>query len=285
MHQQFVSLFGLLFLEAGQGGHLFQQAVQVGIVRKGRLQQAAEVVHGRGNAGDELGLPFKEAPKTVGTQHLQGAEQHKQAQAAVEMGFVHRLIGTQGLQIGLQQSFLGAIREAGACLPDERGYVVINGAAPAALEVDNPRLPVFDQDVPCLEVPVHECVAIFCEQVCLQVLKIVLQAFFVEFQSGGFEETVFEIIEVEVDHTLVKGGVQAPAPVQAFRALKLQAGELFQRPAEQLSLLLAVGAAFASRGHQVKETGAAQIFLQITHLVLAHGHYRGNRQALLPKMA
>ena len=39
----------------------------------------------------------------------------------------------------------------------------------------------------------------FFEKVFLEALEVVLEEHFVEFQAGGFEEAVFEIIEVEVD--------------------------------------------------------------------------------------
>ncbi len=285
MHQQFAGFFRHCFPEAGKGHDLLQQAVQVGIVREGRLEEAAEVVHGRGNAGDERGFALKQAPEAVCAQHLQGAEQHKQAQAAVEMGLVHFLELTQRFEVGFQQLFLGGFREAGTGLPDKGRYIVIDGAPPATLKVDDPGLSIFNHDVSGLEVPVHEGVALFYKKICFKPFKIVLQAFFVELQTGGFQETVLEVVEVKVHHARVEGLIHALLPVQAFCACKLQAGEFLQGLAEQPGFFFAVRTFFPSRGHGLEQAACAKVFLQVGHLVLAHGHYLRNGQPFFPEMA
>ena len=70
------------------------------------------------------------------------------------MDLVHRPIGAERIQVDLQQFFTQGFRVFGAGLPEERGYIVIDRAATAALEVDEIRLPVHQHYVPGVEIPV-----------------------------------------------------------------------------------------------------------------------------------
>ena len=86
--------------------------------------------------------------------------------------------------------------------------------ASAALEIYEPGVSVLDHHVAGLEVPVHEGVVIFLQQIGLELLKIVLEEDFIEFQAGGLEETVFEVVEVEVHHPGVEGLLRVAAPLR-----------------------------------------------------------------------
>ena len=209
-------------VEFRHDGQLPQQAVQVRVSVEGRLEQVPKVAQGIGDAGQEVRLFFKVSAETVGAQYLEGAEEHKETEALHELSLVHLLVGLQGPQIGFDEFLLQAFRKAGAGLPDEGGHVVVDGAAAAALEVDEPGFGVPYHDIAGLKIPVHEGVVFFLQQVFLELLEIVLQKHLVELQAGGLEETVFEVVEVEVYHARVKGLLRiAACPVQALRPHKL----------------------------------------------------------------
>ena len=112
-------------------------------------------------------LFLKVASETVGAQYLQRAEQHKQAKAAAELIFIHLLELLQGTEISTDEVLFEVFGETGAGLPDEGGYIVIDGTAATALEVDEPGVSVLDHDVTGLEVPVQERVVVFLQEVFL----------------------------------------------------------------------------------------------------------------------
>ena len=145
---------------------------------------------------------------------------------------------------------------------------------PPALEVDEVRLAVLHHHVAALEVAVHERVAVRPQQHGGQPLEVVLQAVFREFQTRGFEETVFEIIQiphhrarVELRQRVARREVEAPRPHD------LHFGQALQGAAQQGRLLLAIRAGAAAGGQAVEQRGVAQVLLQVIHIVRAAGQH------------
>ena len=202
----------------------------------------------------------------------------------MELFVVHFLIGAEGAQVALDELLLELFREAGAGLPDEGGYVVIDGAAAASLEVYEPGLALLHEHVPGLEIPVHKGVALVFQEVLLQFFEVFLQQDFVEFQTGGLEETVFEIVKVKVHHAAVEGLVHTAVPVQALGALELEAGQLFDGAAQAFGFDGTVDAAFPAFRYQVEEDFVAQVFLHVAQFVRTHGQDGRHTQALVPEV-
>ena len=232
-----------------------------------------------------MGFLFKVAAETIGSQHLHGAEQHKQAQAAAELLLIYLPVALQGTQIGFDKLLFKVFRETGTGLPDEGSHVVVDGTAAASLEIYEPRIPVLDHHVAGLEVPVHESVLLFLEKIGLELFKIVLQQDLVEFQAGCLEETVFEVVEVEVHHPGVEGLLRvAHLPVQPPGPHELDPGQLLDGALQKIRLCRAVQAAFTAFGHHPEKHLVSQVFLDIGALVLTYRIDGGHLEALLAEM-
>ena len=202
------------------------------------------------------------------------------------MLLVHLLVGLEGPEVGFDEILLQILREAGAGLPDEGGYIVVDGTASAALEIYEPGIPVLDHHVAGLEVPVHKGVILFLQQIGLELLEIVLEENFIEFQAGGLEETVFEVVEVEVHHPGVEGLLRvAHLPVQPLCALELDLGQLLDGAPEDILLGRAVQAALPALGHHTEEHLVSQVFLEVRAFVLAHRVHGRHLEALFTEVA
>ncbi len=191
------------------------------------------------------------------------------------MGFIDRSIGPEGLQIHLQQFFPERLRIAGAGLPEEGRHIVIDGSPAAALEIDEPGLPVHQHHVPGIEVPVQEGVGGLRQKVRLEAVEIVLEPDLVELQPGEFQVVVLEVVQVEVHHPPVKRGLRiAHRKVQTLRTLDLDLRESRHRLTKERHLVQAIGAPGAPIGQGIIEDRRSQVFLKVTQAALGQdfGH-------------
>ena len=85
-----------------QAGQLPQQVGEVGVLREVLPQQLPQVLDGEGYALDEVRLLLEITPEAVGTQHLQGAEEHEVTQLATEIALIHRHVFAQRRDVVVQ---------------------------------------------------------------------------------------------------------------------------------------------------------------------------------------
>ena len=155
-----------------------------------------------------------------------------------------------------------------AGVPEEGREVVLHGSAAAALEVDEARMAVPYHYVTSLEVAVHKGVALVPYCVAAEAVDIVLQAYLIETYWNKLEEVVFEVVQVEVDHTGVEFPVRiADAPVKGLADLVLQHGQhphRFAQPAHLFGGKAAVGNVGLE---QFEQLGVPEVFLDVAEAV------------------
>ena len=178
------------------------------------------------------------------------------------------------------------LREARLRLPQKRGHVVVERAAASALEVDEIRLIVDEHDVAALEVTVHEGVRLAAHQHHRHRLEVVLQLVLVKLQSGGFQETVFEIVEVPHHRAVVElRQREAFVEVQSRCSAELHIGQQPYRFYQQLALEGREGPCQAALFDNLVEDGVAQVGLQVCHTVVRDLQHLRHGQAHLAEMS
>ena len=150
---------------------------------------------------------FEITTETISAQYLQGAEQDEVTQLAEEIITVYRLVLAECLDVFVQQFFAQTFRITGFGLPEERSHIVEERTFSSTLEIDEPRFSVLDHDIPALEVAVHEGSRRATEQYIAHLHEIVFQFVFLKFQTGGFQEAVFKVVQIPKDGTLVELGL------------------------------------------------------------------------------
>ena len=262
---------------------------QVGIGEGIRGNQTAEVIHGRRYRLDEMALPLEVSPEPIGTEHLEGAEEDEEREALHEMMLRRHLgEGLQRLVVFVDEFPPQFLRIFGGSLPEERGDIVVERPLPSALEVDERRVALaVEHHIPCLEVAVHETVGVLCHQVFGKQAEVGLQFQFVEIEVCGFEETVFEIVEVEQHVLLIELRLGVTVlPFEPPCATYLEVGQLPDGLHQQLLFGEVVASTGITSSFQGIEEGAvAQVFLQIAQTVIADGENLWHRQLSLFEMA
>jgi len=144
------------------------------------------VAQGQGNAGKELRLALEEPPETISAQHLQQADEHIAVVLRGEDDFIHRVLENKvGLiDVIIQQALLPVVGQFGPGLPEQGSHIVLQGAAHAALVIDEMYFIVFHHNVPALEIAEHKVFVLGMRKVSAQRFKIVQQGLFV---VGVFE--------------------------------------------------------------------------------------------------
>ena len=119
-----------------------------------------------------------------------------------------------------------------------------------------------------------------------QQAEVLLQSQFVEVETGGFQETVFEIVQVEENALFIEFRLWvAHGKIEVFCTLKLQGRQLANGAVQQFLLFRRVVAAgLAPLPDGVEERRAAQVGLQIAKLVVADGQHLGDGQSALREM-
>ena len=255
--------------ELFQFGQFGQHPAEVRVLRIGFMEQLAQVFDGEGDALDEVGFLLEVAAETVGAEYLHGAKQHKVAEPGHETGFVHRLVFAQGVDVFVEQFLAETVGIVGLCLPQEGCYVVVDGAFASALEVDKPRFAVLNQDVAALEVAIHKGGGAAAEQYVGHLLKIIFEAVFLEVEAGGFQEAIFEVIQIPQDAAAVELGLRiAVGEIHPLGSGKLDGGQQAECLAQQLFLVFIEDAGLASFLNGVEEQRVAQVFLEVIDVVV-----------------
>ena len=195
---------------------------------------------------------------------------------------------TQGMIVLCDE--ITAQLEAVLCrsLPQERSQIVIVRAFATALEVDEERITLsVKHDVAGLEITIHETLCRFGYQVLGEATEAGLQLHFVELQFCGFQKAVFEVVEVKEHIVLIEFRLWiAVVPVQADGPADLQVRQLAYCALQQFFLRQVVSpACLTSAADSLEERCAAQVGLQIVHLVIADGQHTGYWQFALREMA
>lgn len=153
----------------------------------------------------------------------------------IEIGLVDRLIFAQGIDILLQQFLTETIGILRLCLPQERSDIIIERPFSSALKVDKPRLTVFDHHIAALKIAVHKSSGRTAQQHITHLLKVVLQFIFLKFHAGSLKETIFEVIQIPKDRTLIELRLRiTTGKVEAVGSGKLYGRKQTDRLAEQL---------------------------------------------------
>ena len=272
-------------LELLQLCQLAEYGAEVRIFRIILAQQLSEVLDGIRNALDKVRFLFEIATETVGSQHLQGAEQDEMAQLAEEIVAVYRLVLAECLDVFVQQLFAQAFRITGLGLPEEGGHIVKERAFASALEIDEPRFTVLDHDIPALEVSVHEGSRRTAEQYIAHLHEVVFQLVFLEIQSRSFQETIFEVVQIPEDGTLVEFSLWiATVEVKSVSTGKLDARKQTDGLAEQFLFLFGEGVGDAAFLDGMEKEGVTQVFLQVAGLVFRYAYHLRYGQVLLLEM-
>ena len=174
------------------------------------MKQLLQILQRRYNAGHEFCLVLDKPPETVGPQHLkhpEKTEEHKLLHESFPVKI--RQIALHGTYVGIHEGILYILRVGGPDLIDEGNEVIVDGTTSSALEINEIRLSIADHDIAGLEIPAQEGIATVraCENVPGKALEIILQGNLVEFKRGRLQETVFEIVQVEVHHPAVEAAL------------------------------------------------------------------------------
>ena len=111
----------LHILELRQLRQAAQHTDQIRIGEVTLVEQLTDILHSRRNRLDEVGLALEVATETIGTQHLQLTEQHKQAEALNKaMGRRHLGQLFQGIIVLIDQLATQLVRILCRGLPQER---------------------------------------------------------------------------------------------------------------------------------------------------------------------
>ena len=252
-------------------------------------QLAAQALNGTGNAVEEIFFALKVTAQAVCTEHLQHAEQYEERQSAAKLRAVHARNLCQFVQIVLNQCLAQRLRIACRGLPKERSHVVLQRPLHATLKVDEPRLSVGrEHHVACLKVAIQKARVSLAarHEVGRQFPEILFKEQFVVRQVGGFEEAIFEIMEVEERSLRVEpAGREAAREVQPLRACHLYVGQQAERAPDERNLFFGIlRPGGASLFQRLIERAAAKVLLEIAHAVVAHGVNFGKGQTLAAEM-
>jgi len=272
--------------QAGAGGSKASQDVRkVRIAFKRLVEQFLKVLERIGDALQEMRALLDPPPESVGPQDLKCTEKDEDPQGLLESVPVHGHISLQRIEVLFDKLLLEVFRIARPGLPHERSDIIVQRPAASALEIDEPRLSVVKHHVACLEIPVHKAPGTFLEKVGLEQVEIILETLFVELYGRRLQETVLEVIEVEIDHPGIEGlGGIADAEVQAFCTEDLHGWQGSYGVKEQRALPRAIGPGGACFRKLVIEQPVAKVLLEIGHPVAADGEHFGHADALRPEM-
>ena len=279
----------LNLLELWQLRQALQHIHQIWIWEVTLLQQLAQVLDGGRYRLDEVCLTLEIATEAIGSQHLQLAEQHKQAQA------LHEFVGSRHLRILLQRiivlidqlsaQFVRILRTG---LPQERCQVVVVRTTTTTLEVNEIRITLsIHHYIPCLKVTIQEAllVASSC-QVFRQQAEVSLQLHLVEVQLGSLQETVFKVVQVEQHRYRVEVRLWITVrKVQLTSTTQLYIRQLADGTLQQLLLLQRIATtSLTTTTDGVKQRHRTQVRLQVAQLIVRHCQHLGHRQLTLRKV-
>ena len=271
-------------------GHLVQHLDQVGVVVRSVFEQPAQILDGKRDRLQEVRFLLKVPAETIRTKYLHRAEENKVPQRGIELLLVNRHVFGEFVEVLLDKFMTEFVVEVRLCLPQERGNVVIDRSASAALEVNKVwqqfTLALDYHDVPALEVAVHKGVLLFLlKQDISEAFELVLEFVFLEVKSCCLEEAIFEVVEIPTDTSEVEFRLRvANIEVEVFRGFDLELCQGTHCLAEHCFLALAEHAGFSSFGYIVEQQRVAQILLHVRHLIVAHGKHAGDAESLLGEM-
>lgn len=120
--------------------HALQDAFEIRIADADTIEQlATQILDGWGNAVEKIGLALKIASQSVGAQHLQDAEEHKEMEFGAESIFVKRTDLMQFCEVFSNHGFSEHLRITRRSLPKEGGEVVLQWPYLSALEIYEAR--------------------------------------------------------------------------------------------------------------------------------------------------
>ena len=143
----FQSLVLRHFIELRQSGQFVEHFIEVRIFSERLPEKLPQIAHGIRHAAQEMRLFLEITAKTVSSKHLQSAEEYEMAQPCVERVAVDVDVTAKRVEIFFDKFVAQAVREVGFCLPQERCNIVVHRSFSAALEVDKPRLIVFNHHI------------------------------------------------------------------------------------------------------------------------------------------
>ena len=280
---------GLHLLELRHLGQPVEHIDQIRIGEVALVQQLTQILDSGRDGLDEVLLALEIATETIGAQHLQQAEQHKQAQAVDEMVRLwHLSILFQRMIVFIHQLSAHLIRIFGRSLPQERGQVVIVRTTTTTLEVDEVGFAIAVQhDIARLEVTIEETLRVLLgSQVLGQQAEVGLQLHFVEVELGSLQETVFEVVEVEQDGIGVELRLRiAIDEVQFVGTIQLDVRQFADGTTQQVNLLhIVTTTCLTTTTNGIEQRGVAQVGLDIAQLIVADSQYLRHWQLLLGKV-
>ena len=111
-------------------------------------------------------------------------------------------------------------------------------------------------------------------------LKIVLESVFAEFETGSFQKTVFEVIQVPHNRAYVKTDSRvADREIKSVGSGKLYVGQAADCLRQQVLFMRREGAGETSFLNFAEEKRIAKVCLQICHAVVAHSKNFRHRNA------
>ena len=166
------------------------------------------------------------------------------AKLLAEISLIHRHILPQRIEVGLYKFFSEFLRIIGFSLPNKRSDIVINRTLSAALEIDKIRFTIYQHHVTRLEITIEESSGSTTHKNIAHTLKIILEFYFGEIETGSFQKAIFEVIQVERNHSLVEFRLRiADREVQAIGAKELYFRQFSHSFTQQFTLLLGERAA------------------------------------------
>lgn len=186
------------------------------------------------------------------------------AQARQEFRFFDWLVRAKGVHVLVYQFLAETVRIVGLGLPEERSHVVINRSFPSSLKVYQVRFSVFHHDVPALEVAVHEYRLGFhtSHQGLAEGIEVIFQQIFPEIYARRFQKTIFEVVQVPQDASMVKFYRRIASPeIQPFCPFKLHAGQQPDDLFQQVPFCLVKFSRLSSVGDELEQGIRAQIIL------------------------
>ena len=226
------------------------------------------------------------ASKAVCAKHLQRAEQHKMAQHRHKIIFRDAAIRLQRLQVSVNQFVTQIRRISRFGLPQKRGDIIINRAAPTSLKINQIRFAIFQHHVACLKIAIEKRIGLILKQIACHSVEIVLQTQLIEIDFERFQKTVFEIVEVERYHARIERRLRiTDREIELFGTAKLHCGQQCHRFVQQRFFVGRVGSRFAPMLQCIEQRHRPQILLQIAREVVGAGINFGYRQTLRPEVA
>ena len=176
--------------------------------------------------------------------------------------------------------------QIGFGLPQERSHIVIERAFTSALEIDEIRFPILYHHVTALEVAVQEGGRGTAHQNFGHVFEFIFQLVFLKLQTGSFQKTVFEIIQVPQNGTLVEFRLRVTnAEVKSVSSGKLDAWQHTQGLAKQFFFFFTENPGQPSLFDSLEELEISQVFLQVAAFVFSCGIDFRYREVLFLEMA